>query len=135
MQVSPSVNSVATNPRSDWVYPNAIVYYIFDQSCALLLDDLATIANASAPDIVIVVVDDLGYSDFGCYGSEIQTPNIDRLADHGIRFSQFVSENKCNPSRTSLMTGQYYIRGYHGSNTLTIPEGAESGRLPVLCQW
>jgi arylsulfatase A-like enzyme len=91
-------------------------------------------ANASAPDIVIVVVDDLGFSDFGCYGSEIQTPNIDRLADHGIRFSQFLSENKCNPSRTSLMTGQYYIRGYNGGTTLTIPEGLKAaGYQTYVC--
>ena len=80
-------------------------------------------ANTRKPDIVMVVVDDLGYSDFGCYGSEIQTPNIDRLAANGIRFSQFLSENKCNPSRTSLMTGQYYIRGYDQGATITIAEG------------
>jgi arylsulfatase A-like enzyme len=52
------------------------------------------------PNIVVVLADDVGFSDFGCYGSEIQTPNIDRLAANGIRFSQFLTENKCNPSRT-----------------------------------
>jgi arylsulfatase len=102
--------------------------------CVTLAVAQSASANASAPNIVIVVVDDLGYSDFGCYGSEIQTPNIDRLADHGIRFSQFLSENKCNPSRTSLMTGQYYIRGYHGSNNLTIAEGLKAaGYLTYIC--
>jgi len=92
---------------------------------------------ASSPDIVFVVVDDLGFSDLGCYGSEILTPNIDRLAHHGIRFSQFASENKCNPSRTSLMTGQYYIRGYNGGTTLTIPEGLKAAgyRSYVSGKW
>ena len=83
-------------------------------------------ASASSPDIVIVVADDLGFSDFGCYGSEIQTPNIDHLAGNGIRFSQYLSENKCNPSRTSLMTGQYYIHGYNVGKTITIPEGLKA---------
>jgi arylsulfatase len=101
-----------------------------------LLCALST-AKAAHPDIVIVVTDDLGYSDFGCYGSEIRTPNIDHLAANGIRFSQFLSENKCNPSRTSLLTGQYYIRGYHGGKTITIAEGLKAAgyRSYVSGKW
>ena len=55
------------------------------------------------------MVDDLGYSDIGCCGSEIETPNLDRLAKNGLRFSQFYNTAKCHSSRVSLLTGQYCI--------------------------
>ncbi len=57
------------------------------------------------PNIVIVLVDDMGFSDLGCYGSEIETPNIDRLASGGLRFTQFYNAGRCCPTRASLMTG------------------------------
>ena len=57
------------------------------------------------PNIVVVLVDDLGFSDVGCYGSEIETPNIDRLASGGLRFTQFYNAGRCCPTRASLMTG------------------------------
>jgi arylsulfatase len=59
------------------------------------------------PNILLMMVDDLGFSDFGCYGSEIETPHIDKLADQGIRFTQFYNTAKCHSSRVSLMTGLY----------------------------
>lgn len=59
------------------------------------------------PNIVIILADDLGWSDIGCYGSEIPTPNLDRLATGGMRFTQFHNTAKCFPSRASLMTGLY----------------------------
>jgi arylsulfatase A-like enzyme len=61
------------------------------------------------PNIVIVMVDDMGFSDLGCYGGEIETPNLDRLAEGGLRFSQFYNTAKCHSSRVSLLTGQYCI--------------------------
>ena len=57
------------------------------------------------PNIILVMVDDMGYSDIGCYGSEIPTPNIDRLAEGGIRFSQFYNTSRCCPTRAALLTG------------------------------
>ena len=57
------------------------------------------------PNIVFVMVDDLGYSDLGCFGGEIETPNLDRLAAGGVRFTQFYNESKCVESRSSLLTG------------------------------
>jgi arylsulfatase len=57
------------------------------------------------PNVVLVLVDDMGFSDIGCYGGEIDTPNIDRLAKHGVRFSQFYNTARCSPSRASLLTG------------------------------
>jgi arylsulfatase len=59
------------------------------------------------PNIMIILTDDMGYSDLGCYGGEIQTPNIDQLAATGIRFTQFYNCARCCPSRASLLTGQY----------------------------
>ncbi len=59
------------------------------------------------PNIIIIMGDDIGFSDIGCYGSEIQTPNIDRLAAGGLRFSTFYNMAKCNPTRSSLLTGLY----------------------------
>ena len=59
------------------------------------------------PNIVLIMADDLGFSDLGCYGSEIETPNLDRLAKNGLRFSQFYNTAKCHSSRVSLLTGLY----------------------------
>ncbi|MFW6107055.1 MAG: arylsulfatase [bacterium] len=77
---------------------------------------------AQPPDIVIVIADDVGYSDFGCYGGEIETPHIDRLAAGGLRFTQFHTENMCAPSRATLLTGRYWIRGFSSGDNVTIPE-------------
>ena len=59
------------------------------------------------PNIVLILADDLGYSDLGCYGGEIQTPNLDGLAAHGLRFTQFYNTARCWPSRAALLTGYY----------------------------
>jgi arylsulfatase len=68
-------------------------------------------AAAKPPNIVLIYCDDLGYGDLGCYGSPIRTPNIDRLAAEGIRFTHFYSGNPvCSPSRCALLTGRYPVR-------------------------
>lgn len=70
----------------------------------------ATIAAdqpASRPNILLILADDLGYSDLGCYGSEIQTPNLDALAKRGLRFTQFDNTARCWPSRAAMLTGYY----------------------------
>ena len=59
------------------------------------------------PDIILIMADDLGFSDIGCYGSEIPTPHIDALADQGISFTQFRNTSRCCPSRAALLTGVY----------------------------
>ena len=63
--------------------------------------------KSSRPNILLIMADDIGFSDIGCYGAEIQTPNLDRLAQNGIRFQQFYNMAKCNPTRSSLLTGLY----------------------------
>ncbi len=72
----------------------------------LALVMVATAAE-SRPNIVVILADDMGYSDIGCYGSEIRTPNLDALAADGLRFSQFYTTPKCFPSRASFLTGLY----------------------------
>lgn len=74
---------------------------------ALLVFMAAAAMAASRPNIVIILADDMGFSDLGCYGGEIKTPNLDRLASEGMRFTQFYNCALCGPSRAALMTGQY----------------------------
>jgi len=62
---------------------------------------------ADRPNLLVIMCDDMGYSDLGCYGSEIDTPNLDRLAAEGLRFTQFYNTAKCHSSRISLLTGCY----------------------------
>jgi arylsulfatase A-like enzyme len=62
-------------------------------------------APVGAPNVLVMLVDDLGYSDVGCYGAEIDTPNIDRLADDGVRYSNFHVNSMCSPTRASMLTG------------------------------
>lgn len=59
------------------------------------------------PNILVILTDDMGYSDIGCFGSEIPTPNIDRLAYNGLRFTHFYNTGRCSPTRASLLTGLY----------------------------
>jgi arylsulfatase len=75
---------------------------------SLFLSGLCNISAApELPDILVVLCDDMGYSSIGSYGGEIETPHLDRLAETGIRFSQFYNCAKCVSSRISLMSGQY----------------------------
>ena len=104
---------------------------------------IITIASAKTlntkPNILLILADDMGYSDLGCYGGEIETPNIDNLAEQGVRFTQFYNTARCCPSRASLMTGLYphetgighmthkvfqgpVYQGYLNDKCVTIPE-------------
>ncbi len=85
--------------------------------------------NRTKPNIILICADDMGWSDLGCYGSEIHTPNLDKLANEGIRFLQFHNTSKCFPSRASLITGVYAHDCGYGSkydrpitNAVTIGE-------------
>ena len=73
---------------------------------AMLLGASAA-AAAPRPNIIVILSDDMGYSDLGCYGSEIATPNLDRLASNGLRFTRFYNNARCCPTRASLLTGLY----------------------------
>lgn len=64
-------------------------------------------AKPPRPNVVLILADDLGFSDLGCYGGEIETPNLDRLAANGLRYTQFYNTARCWPSRAAIMTGYY----------------------------
>ena len=71
-------------------------------------------SDRTRPNIILIMVDDMGYSDLGCYGGEVQTPHIDALAKNGLRFKQFYNTAKCHTTRAELLTGNYaYAIGDH----------------------
>ena len=84
----------------------------------------AVVAADKRPNILVIMADDMGFSDIGCYGGEIQTPNLDRLAAEGVRFTQFYNNAKCTTTRASLLSGMY-PRGSGGSIPLDIPSIGE----------
>lgn len=90
-------------------------------------------AAPAQPNIVLIMADDMGYSDLGCYGSEIATPNLDRLAGAGLRFSQFYNAGRCCPTRAALLTGQYSHQA--GLGYMTADRGVPSyqGNLRDSC--
>ena len=71
----------------------------------LMLTCAALASAADRPNFLIIMVDDMGFSDPGCYGGEVDTPHLDKLAAGGLRFSQFYNTARCWPSRAALMTG------------------------------
>ena len=73
------------------------------------------------PNVVLIMADDMGYSDIGCYGGEIRTPNLDSLAASGVRFSQMYNGARCCPSRAALLTGVYAQQAGVGHMTNPIP--------------
>jgi arylsulfatase A-like enzyme len=105
------------------------------------------------PNIILILADDLGYSDLGCYGGEIQTPNLDYLAQNGVRFTSFYNTSRCCPSRAALLTGisnhqagigemttarpQPGYRGYITENTVTLAEALKRGgyRTAMSGKW
>jgi arylsulfatase A-like enzyme len=87
-------------------------------SSTLLLITATSSLRAEQPNIVLIMVDDMGWSDIGCYGSEIETPNIDRLASEGMLFTQFYNNAKCTTTRASLLTGLYPRNGGRGQHQL-----------------
>jgi arylsulfatase A-like enzyme len=74
-------------------------FFIFSSTKNILID--------SRPNIIYIMADDMGYSDLGCYGGEVRTPNIDLLAANGIKLKKFYNNSRCCPTRASLLTGQY----------------------------
>src|SRR3954454_20274046 len=81
--------------------------------------------NTPRPHIVYIVADDLGWKDVGFHGSDIKTPNIDKLAQDGARLEQFYVQPMCTPTRAALLTGRYPFR--YGLQTLVIPSGFKYG--------
>ncbi|MCA9249470.1 MAG: sulfatase-like hydrolase/transferase, partial [Planctomycetales bacterium] len=72
------------------------------------------------PNIILIMADDMGYSDIGCYGGDIQTPHLDRMAAEGLRFTHFYNNAKCTTTRASLLSGMY-PRGNGSSIPQNVP--------------
>src|ERR1700733_716228 len=102
-------------------------------------------AAGARPNIILILADDMGFSDLGCFGSEVSTPNLNRLASRGMRVNQYYNNPRCCPSRASVMTGlysqqagmgmmvadygRYPFPGYAGelsTQTITIPEALKT---------
>jgi arylsulfatase len=92
-----------------------------------------TSQKTQRPNVVLILNDDMGYSDIGCYGGEVETPNLDRLAANGLRFSQFYNTARCSPSRASMLTGLHPHQT--GVGILTYDSGPEgyAGNLNHRC--
>ena len=90
-----------------------------------------TAVQAKRPNVIVILVDDMGFSDIGPYGSEIPTPNLDAMASNGIRFTQFYNSARCSPSRASLLTGLYpHEAGVGGLDNVVRPGlGGFQGRI------
>lgn len=86
--------------------------------------DAPSTAPSDPPNVVFILADDMGFSDLGCYGGEIETPNLDSLASNGLRFTQFYNTARCWPTRASLMSG-YYAQQVHRD---ALPEVGGGGR-------
>ncbi|MEK6479719.1 sulfatase [Catalinimonas sp. 4WD22] len=101
--------------------------------CLLLLFQ-NTWAQNTPPNVIIFIADDIGWNDLGCYGNtEVQTPNIDRMAQEGIRFTNtYLTASSCSPSRTSIISGRYPHNT--GSAELHTPLPAEVAIFPELMQ-
>src|ERR1043165_6028516 len=104
----------------------------------LQIQSRAAESKPTRPNIIVILADDLGFSDIGCYGSEIETPNLDRLAARGLRLTQFYNTPRCCPTRAALLTGLYPqqagignmmddrgIPGYRGELNRNCPTVAE----------
>jgi len=99
-------------------------------SFIVLLTVAVNAADAKQPNVVLFIADDMGYSDLGCYGGEIETPNLDSLAGQGIRFTNFYVNNMCWPTRASLMTGLYPKTALPKNGSATGGLHPESTTLP-----
>jgi arylsulfatase len=94
---------------------------------------LANAQTNDPPNIVVIMVDDMGFSDIGPYGSEIPTPHLDSLAAGGVRFSQFYNTGRCCPTRASLLTGLYSHQAGIGWMTTDQGQPGYRGRLNDQC--
>ena len=98
------------------------------------------VCAAEKPNVILILVDDMGFSDIGAYGGEIETPHLDALAEGGVRYSQFYNASRCCPTRASLMTGVHpHLTGIgHMTNSpqnrllLLLSTGATTFSLSVL---
>jgi len=97
--------------------------------CALLVPSIT--AAKEKPNVVLIVADDMGFSDAGCYGGDMRTPNLDALAEHGLRFTQHYSTGRCWPSRACILTG-YYAQQVRRDSAPGVRMGSRPDWAPLL---
>lgn len=97
----------------------------------VLLTFSLAVAETPRPNVVVILADDLGFSDLGCYGGEIETPVLDGLAKNGLRFTQFYNTARCWPSRAALLTG-FYAQQVRRDAPLN---GTKSGSVGIRPAW
>lgn len=109
---------------------NAILVFVLF-SCFFSCTQGGNESNSdSRPNIILISADDLGWSDIGCYGSEVQTPNLDKLGEGGMRFTRFHNTSKCFPSRACLITGVYAQQSnYHRTHRNPITNAVTIGEV------
>jgi len=103
-------------------------HLIFISLCVLCLLSSVTHA-AERPNVLLILADDLGFSDVGCYGGEIATPNLDQLAADGLQYTQFYNTARCWPTRAAILTG-YYAQQVRRDNLAGVPSGG-GGKRPT----
>ena len=103
------------------VFGILIFAFVFVVSCS------AESIAADQPNVLVILADDLGYSDLGCYGGEIETPNLDSLAAQGLRFTQFYNTARCWPTRAALLTG-YYAQQVRRDTVPNVRSGGQGQR-------
>jgi len=113
--------------RQSLIYVAAIVFPIVHAATG--------VRAAERPNVVVILIDDMGFADLGCYGGEVPTPNINRMAEEGIRFTQFYNTARCSPSRAALLTGLYpHQAGMGFLESLVVPGSkGTTGRLRDDC--
>lgn len=102
---------------------------LFFIASTLVLKGTTTESIPKRPNIIVIMADDLGFSDLACYGGEIRTPNIDNLANNGLRYTRFYNTSRCCPTRASLLTGLYNHQAGIGRMTDAENEPGYLGRL------
>src|SRR5438105_11868624 len=93
----------------------------------LALGCASRLTAARRPNVLLIVADDMGFSDAGCYGGEIATPHLDALAKDGLRFTQFYNTSRCWPSRAAILTG-YYAQQVRRDTVPGVTSGAQGVR-------
>ena len=108
--------------------------FVLSLSVTTCLIALASAIHADErPNIVVIMVDDMGFSDIGCYGAETETPHLDRLSKNGLRFTQFYNAGRCCPTRAALLTGLYQYQAGIGHMTRDYGHPSYQGYLNDRC--
>lgn len=120
---------ISDQNKIEMKYKVGIVLFLL--LAALIANSTKIREKEALPNIIVLLLDDVGYGDFSCFGHPIiRTPNIDKLAKEGIRFTSFVTASSCAASRTQLMTGRYMPRVDFGGTFDPFPGGSGKGGIP-----